>query len=84
MSVSQSDSGPLVGLGGRVPVGSAPRAPDDGGLSPLERRPFLLRFAEPIPIGKHTRTGATPAQTTGGDGQSEESREDFSSPDYEP
>jgi hypothetical protein len=83
-AVTAADEGPLLSSSGRVAVGpmTAPQV-DSGGLSPVGDRPFLLRFVEPIPVGKHTKTGATPPETTNPDAQ-EQSKEDFGLPDYEP
>ncbi|MGH3717972.1 MAG: hypothetical protein ACRDRI_03845 [Pseudonocardiaceae bacterium] len=83
-SVAAEDGGPLLSSSGRVPVGPvATRQIDDGGLSPVGDRPFLLRFLEPIRAGKHEKTGATPPETTNPDSQ-DDGKEDFGLPDYEP
>lgn len=79
-----ADGGPLLSSSGRVAVGSVTaRQVDGGSLSPVDDRPFLLRFLEPIKAGKHDKTGATPPETTNPDGQ-DEGKEDFDLPDYEP
>jgi hypothetical protein len=78
------DGEPLLAAAGRVAVGPVTDRPiDDGGLSSVANRPFLLRFLEPIRAGKHDKMGATPPETTNPDGGSE-GKEDFGLPDYEP
>jgi hypothetical protein len=82
MSAAFEGQSPLITGGSRFGV-IAPYEPSQESLSPLGRRSFLLRFAEPITVGKHDKTGATPPETTPHDGN-EPSREDVGSPDYEP
>lgn len=84
-AVTAEDDGPLLSSSGRVAVGpvSAPQV-DSGGLSPVGDRPFLLRFVEPIPVGKHRKTGATPPQDTTNPDSQEQGKEDWGLPDYEP
>ena len=83
-AVTAEDDSPLLSSSGQVAVGpvTAPQV-DRGGLSPIGDRPFLLRFVEPIPVGKHRKTGATPPATTNPDG-GEQGKEDFGLSDYEP
>lgn len=53
-----ADGGPLLSSSGRVAVGSVTARQVDGGrLSPVDDRPFLLCFLEPIKAGKHDKTG---------------------------
>jgi hypothetical protein len=78
-----ADGDPLLSSSGRVAVGPVTaRQVDGGSLSPVDDRPFLLRFLEPIKAGKHAKTGATPPETTNPDGQ-DGGKEDFGLPDYE-
>lgn len=84
LSMTTEDGGPLLSVSGRIAVGPATvRQVDGGGLSPVDDRPFLLRFLEPIKVGKHEKTGATLPETTNPDGD-DEGKEDFGLPDYEP
>lgn len=82
MDAAFEGSGPLMTGGSRFGV-IAPYELSTEALSPVGSRAFLVRFAEPITTGKHTKTGATAPETTPHDGN-DPSKEDVGNPDYEP
>lgn len=83
MSEVTGYNSPLVPGAARFPVG-APRDDRNGAcLSPPAKRAFLLCYAEPLQMGKHDKTGATPPETTGSDGK-KSGDDDYTAPDYEP
>lgn len=73
---------PLIAAGSRFPVGTG--NPDDPAeLSPVARRTFLMRGAEP---SRHSpvRMGATPKATSAYDGTDKDDSEEFNQPDFSP
>lgn len=71
---------PLIAAGSRFPVGTG--NPDDPtALSPVQRRTFLMRGAEPSPHSP-VRMGATPKATSGYDGTKDDDSEEFNAPDF--
>jgi hypothetical protein len=83
MSEMAKTVSPVIAAGSRFPVGAEEPVCEEG-LSPVERRSFLLRGAEPVGLGAYPRAGATPKTTTGYDGQPGKESEDFNLPDFAP
>lgn len=83
MSTMSKKVSPLIAAGSRFPVGTDEPATEEG-LSPVDRRSFLLRGARLVPACAYPQAGATPKTTTGYDGEPGKESEDFNQPDFAP
>ena len=83
MSAMAKTVSPVIAAGSRVPVGVEEPVCEEG-LSPVERRSFLLWGAEPVGVCAYPRAGTTPKTTTGYDGEPDKESEDFNLPDFAP
>jgi hypothetical protein len=83
MSAMPKTVSSLIAAGSRFPIG-VEEPVCEGGLSPVERRSFLLRGAELVGVGAYPRADATSKTTTGYDGEPDKESEDFNLPDFAP